>query len=462
MKNEKLSIKNIKIKDLKLWDENPRFPEEYFKKPEKDLIGYLFKKENSRMIDLAKSISENFNLIPLERLVVWKSGNGLIVLEGNRRIAIYKILSNLFLLPDKKNINFFNEKSKQLAINENFEVECIVVDDREEGLKYVDLKHLEKGYSNWQESERINFQKRRGISMGEKELVKHDINRIVKGLDLPEKIIDKILGQGNLTTFYRIIASTPAKKYFGYEIKENNLIIEDKDFESKLKIIIWQIINKKDFKNNVINSRSLNTIEDIEKYLKNIDLKRDYSKLNEDLKNSVKSKIDVFGKKTEEFVLPIEDNFKKSKKSPILTIEDKLFGKTLCLKKGKVNNLYCAMDKIYEQNKYNEKNLELVLPILGISLRLILDVAAREYYSEEELKKDNTPYRTFLKEIKQKFRDDAKYKNLSTLTLSWVISDTNFENIIDHYAHDSIIYTQNDILKISKIIGEILECFFKI
>lgn len=457
----KNSIWKIGIKDLNLWDENPRFPEEYFKNEEKALIEYLLKKEHMRMVDLCKSISENFNLTPLEKLVVWNSESGYIVLEGNRRLTIYKLLANPKIISNKKNQDFFKEQSKKVNIDDNFEVECIVVDDKEEGLKYVELKHLERGYSNWQETERINFQKRRGISMNEKEVIKHEITKIVKNLELPKELINSILGQGNLTTFYRIMASTPAKNYFDFEIAGNELIINDNDFNDKLKIIIWQVVNKKDYLGNIINSRSLNTNDDIEKYLNSINIKEDTSKLEKDLDGSEKEITTISGEKVKKFVLPNQKQEKSIRKSPIMAVDDRLFGKTLSLKSGKVNNLYRAIDKIYEQNKNNENNFETVLPIIGISMRLILDVAAREYYTEEQLKKDNTPYRTFLKEIKQKFRQDAKYKNLSTLTLSWVISDKNFENMIDHYAHDSIIYTKNDILQISKIIGEILECFFK-
>jgi len=43
-------IKNMKIKisDLKLWDENPRFPEDYFGKSEKGLINFLFNKKGKK------------------------------------------------------------------------------------------------------------------------------------------------------------------------------------------------------------------------------------------------------------------------------------------------------------------------------------------------------------------------------------------------------------------------------
>ena len=66
----------FKITDLNLWDENPRFPEEYFNKSEIELIEYLFNKkgEKEKIIELAKSIIENFDIVPWERLIIWDSG----------------------------------------------------------------------------------------------------------------------------------------------------------------------------------------------------------------------------------------------------------------------------------------------------------------------------------------------------------------------------------------------------
>lgn len=448
----------IKISDLKLYSENPRFPQEYFNKSEKELINYLFNKkgEREKLKDLAKSIIDNIKLIPWERLIVYNEGEDYIVLEGNRRLIIYKLLLNPSLLDDKKLSSIF-EKSKGIIEN-SLKVDCLVTENLEKGLKYVELKHLETGYKSWGEPERNKFKIRRGKA-GEKEILKTEINKIVKELDLPQKLKEDVLGHGFVTTFYRIIAETPAKNYFGYKILKNSLEIQDKDFKDKLKIIIWDVLNKKDSKGKKIDSRSLNKVEEVTEYLTNLDVKKEIPKLEEKIKSSYETKVDVFNNRKKEFVSPVEKN-KKNRKTSVLVSDNKLFGKTLSLKKSKVNNLYWAIDKIYEQNKNNSTNLEIVLPIIGMSLRLILDVAAREYYTEEELKKENTPYRKFLKEVKSKFRDDNSYKNLSTLTLSWVVNQENFENIMDHYAHDSVVYTENDILKVSKIIGEILESFF--
>ena len=50
MKNNKFDSRNIPIKDLHLWDENPRFPDKYFKSSEEDLIKYFVTKKELKII----------------------------------------------------------------------------------------------------------------------------------------------------------------------------------------------------------------------------------------------------------------------------------------------------------------------------------------------------------------------------------------------------------------------------
>lgn len=457
MKEEKL-----KISDLKLYSENPRFPQEYFNKSEKELINYLFNKkgEREKLKDLAKSIIDNIKLIPSERLIVYNEGEDYIVLEGNRRLIIYKLLLNPSLLEDKKLSSIF-KKSKGIIEN-SLKVDCLVTENLEKGLKYVELKHLETGYKSWGEPERNKFKIRRGKA-GEKEILKTEINKIVKELDLPQKLKDDVLGQGFVTTFYRIIAETPAKSYFGYEISNNNLVIRDKHFEDKLKIIIWNVLNKKDSKGKKIDSRSLNKTEDVTQYLTNLNIEKEIPKLEEEIKASYETKVDVFNNRKKEFVSPTEKNQKNNRKTRIQIPNDKLFGKTLQLKKGQVNNLYCAIDKVYEQNKNLDKNLNIVLPMIGMSLRLILDIAAREYYKgkgDGQTAKNDALYKNFIKEVKEKYKNMHEQEKLNYVSLEDIFK-IDFEALLGKYAHGNIIFEKSQILTISKIVGEILEMFFR-
>src|SRR3989344_7871976 len=84
--------KNLPIKDLSLWDENARFPQEYFNKKEDELIEYFLRKKEFRIDNLAREIVNEFDLPQLEKIVVLELNGKLIVLEGNRRLAAYKLL----------------------------------------------------------------------------------------------------------------------------------------------------------------------------------------------------------------------------------------------------------------------------------------------------------------------------------------------------------------------------------
>src|SRR3972149_7747389 len=93
MRDEKISIKS-----LLLWDENARFPDKYFSKPEEELIEYFLAKKDFKIKELAEAIVRDFSLPQLEKLAVYDDGSNLIVLEGNRRVTGYKLLANPSLI----------------------------------------------------------------------------------------------------------------------------------------------------------------------------------------------------------------------------------------------------------------------------------------------------------------------------------------------------------------------------
>ena len=99
-----------------------------------------------------------------------------------------------------------------------------------------------------------------------------------------------------------------------------------------------------------------------------------------------------------------------------------------------------------------------------MSLRLILDIAAREYCKENKNEKfdENAPYKSFLKLIKKQFKDKGQKEITNYLALSdWLFSTYNFEGLLGKYAHGDIEFRKQDVLKNSLIIADILELYFK-
>lgn len=454
--------KKIPIDKLFLWDENARFPDQYYNSDEKELIRYFLSKPNFKIKEFIEEIANDIDLPHLEKVVVWDTSDKLIVLEGNRRLAGYKLLVNPEIVQDidKKLHSFLIEKKAVVNIDSGFLLDCLVSEDKDQCYRYIDRKHA-KGNNqvNWLEPERVNYSKRRGIE-SQNAKIKIAITEYVRKLDLPSEIINEVLGQGYVTTFFRFVATGPAKETFGLSTDDKGeLTFTDKTFPDKLKVIIHNVLKKQDFEGNKVDTRELNKNPEIKDYLENVK-SEDAQKVKKDIEESKRT--DIFGN---ESVSLGKKNSKKTpsvsppRKTPTSKENNILFGKTLALKSGKVNDLYRAILNIYEKNEYDSS----VLPIIGMSMRLITEVAARVYFDEndpEKSKKDQL-YNDFLKIAKKEMSLEKESINYLSLTSDWLDGGNNLEGMLAKYAHGNITISKDGILKNSFIIGEILEYYFK-
>jgi hypothetical protein len=262
----------IAIKNLSLWDENARFPEEYFKKPEKELISYFLKNKKFKIEELAEEIIEDFDIPQFEPLLVLNVAGGFIVLEGNRRLTAYKLLSDPSLTDNQEAKIFFDKLSTKLKINDDFALVANITDDIVEAQRYIDRKH-NKGNNevSWTSVERGHFAVRRKKGIN-KDVFKVEMSREVKALDLPDEIKFAVLGKGYETTFWRIVENPAIREKLGYSILEDGKIeIKDTDkFRMILKVIVHNVWNKEDLKGEKINSRDLNKSEEIADYSKRL------------------------------------------------------------------------------------------------------------------------------------------------------------------------------------------------
>lgn len=95
-----------------------------------------------------------------------------------------------------------------------------------------------------------------------------------------------------------------------------------------------------------------------------------------------------------------------------------------------------------------------------MSMRLILDVAARKYYEQTNNSKvaRDQLYKEFLKEAKQSM--NQQNKNFASLTTGWLSDKENIDGLLAKYAHGNITAQKSDILNASIIVGDILEAYF--
>ncbi|MBU1011151.1 MAG: hypothetical protein KKD74_13530 [Bacteroidetes bacterium] len=402
-------IKTIAIKDLTLWDENARFPDKLFNQDESELIDFFLSKAEFKIKSLIESIVKDFDLPQLEKIVVWYDGEQNIVLEGNRRLTAYKLLNNSLLAKDKKLQDFLEAEKQKVNLSDNFSLECVLVEDREDALRYIDRKHYNGNNEvNWKDTERAHYSKRRG-NENPLELIKIGITKIVRELELPEEMREQILGQGYVTTFFRTITTKPAQRLYGYYFDDGEFKVKDANFKEKLKVIIFSVLNKQDIQGNRIDSRTLNKKEDVEKFLESVKVE-DTKKVEEKIKENTTE--DIFGEKT----VTVGPNPAKQRVLPKSTSRKYLIPMSCSLRisEVKINNIYREL----RENLLIDETNNAVPNAVGVLFRVFLEICLDHYakMNQKIFKKDDTLSQKIpwvVKSLEEKGYDKKIFNNIN-------------------------------------------------
>lgn len=422
----KQEILHISIKNLRLWTENPRDPIDA-KKTDEEIIDRIIQDSDNKwnIQKLVKKMGEYYDYSELP--IVVKKDDKYVVYDGNRRVALLKILQD-----DKKYSKYVGQLFRELEpelLRKQITLPCNVCDENI-AITSIERKHVDNG--SWGELERdyflLNFKKEQksifvsindqtGVIMGNKILNK----RFVKEEVLNEKNLGDIGIDFRKGKFYSKYSDEQLVKIF--EAIQNALQkgnISTRNNRGKLKTVI-------------------NRDKSIDEILKNPE-------------NNVSEEVSINKKQAEKLI--------KLQKTPATKKKDLLFGRTLELEEGSVNDLYLAIDKIYKKGRDDEN----VLLIVGMSLRLILDITARVYYNKQgdttNAEKEK-PYINFIK-LFQKECHDKKVVNYLSLTSDFLNKNFEFEALLGKYAHGNTSVSKQDVLNMSYVTGDILETYFKI
>ncbi len=441
-------IKKIRVDKLSLWDENSRFPEEYFTKSEKILIEYFIKikKKELKIESLIKEIVREFDLPQLENIVVLKLNGKNIVIEGNRRVVAYKLLINPLLGKPYGLEAFLEGHKKQTKINDNFTLESNVTTNKDQALRYVDRKH-NRGNNEvaWGEPERRNFAIRREYGKS-KDYLRVDLANAVKNLPLVDSIKETVLGTGYVTTFYRIADSGAARAKLGYTTqKDGHIQIKDQNkFNDFLKIIAYQVWTKQDFSHAPIDSRSLNKTKAIENYIKNLNQK-DVKRVDQEIAKNTKT--DMYGGKT---VVASP----KTRSKPISVLRKHLITSSIYIPDRRINDIYnelktklevditpnavavlfrvfieCSVDYYIHQNKIPIKDdIQLAGKVLKV-VEHLENILVNQYLLDNGIKK---PTANDVKKAKEKVKIKEARK-LATKDNNSILSVSTFHDFVHDY-----------------------------
>lgn len=420
MTNKKFEIKKIAIKDLILWDENSRVPDYLLAGKQEELVQILLKKYD--LESFANEIIKDFDLPQLEKIVIWKTRNKYIVLEGNRRLATYKCLINPDLINDDHLKKKFKVLKDRISINNKLQLEAVVTPNKKEGMRYIERKHY---YGNnekkWEQYERDHHIQRTrdvskdGISAKEMDSIfRVNLGEKVKSVDLPNEIKQKILGKGLATTFYRVVGSIQARKKLKYERLDYDLAIEDqKEFLSLLKIIAYNIFHKKTLDGRKkLNSRTLNNDTEIKDYLDSISV-NDVKEVDR-LIEAEKEKIPV----TKKVVKSITSRTRKTKEEKFLSLISPR--ETLPkIKSDKIKGVFEELQKI---------NVSECPTACSILVRILIEITIDEY----------------LKRKGDSRKDDQLVKKINHIKNNY-ITDTDLKDTIDLLNNDLLTKKLNKV-----------------
>lgn len=129
--------------DLVLDTKNPRFVI-LDDRSQKNIIEYLVAYED--VCELATSICEYGGLLPGERIVALEEEGHYVVVEGNRRACVLKLLLSRSLIPDKFTHRFPVASAELIENCASIEVD--VLPDRKAALELMSKRHIE-GVKQW-------------------------------------------------------------------------------------------------------------------------------------------------------------------------------------------------------------------------------------------------------------------------------------------------------------------------
>jgi hypothetical protein len=272
---------NPSVTSLLLDSANPRIPKGRGVQQQRDLIAEL--EEHDKVYELAKSIV-NDGYFPLEYLIAVETDGKAVVVEGNRRLAALKLLINPELAPDNR-LKAFKSLSSKMPLDTIEKVPTIYAPSREAAAPLIMQKHTRLQVERWSTLMQASFYKslaESGVTLAE---LAEEYGRpqsevagflridtmyaIACSLELPEDVAKVVRDprQFSAAVLQRLLDFPKVRDFLGIEFRDQVKLhgkVNSKEFIRAYTKIITDIANVD------IDTRTVNTKEDAEKYLRSI------------------------------------------------------------------------------------------------------------------------------------------------------------------------------------------------
>jgi hypothetical protein len=236
----------LKIEDLVLDHDNPRISHAA---GQQEALQKIVNDQRTKLVKLAQSIAKH-GLNPMDRFLVLQKSKvpkEYIPLEGNRRVAVFKLLTKPAIMtgldmptPMK---NILGKLADNFKKNDVEPIPCFELSSREEGRYWLDLKHSigheGAGVDPWKSLAKRRFDGKPPAVQALELLTDHAV--------LSKSERDSITDKFPTSTLERILESRPARQELGLDVKEGRLVtkLPAAEVVKGLKKVVLDLATKK-------------------------------------------------------------------------------------------------------------------------------------------------------------------------------------------------------------------------
>jgi len=338
--------KTIKVTEINLDQENPRFPPV---NSQRDALYAMLDDQGDKLIKLALDIYQN-GLNPSVKLIVFKDGKQFIDGDGNRRLTALKILETPSLADAfpkvRKGIETILKRPGEVPT----EVGCVIFQDRASARHWISVNHggeqEGRGQINWNAEQKNRFERKPSIGLEALDLLTH--KNLITSDDksqVNKSTLDRLLSYKEVKTDLSITKKGDHFKFGNVEdLRKVVLSLRGKAVDA-----VYTAERGKDFVQDVIASHSASPVET--------------------------SQHPPLGSTDPRSGEPGRGNRSPRENMSVLPI----FGGKLSLRKGHVNNLYRDLESLYSYFCANRTQLSTdFVAIVRMSLRLLTETAASD------------------------------------------------------------------------------------
>lgn len=405
----------IKVADIQLDQENPRFPPV---NSQREAIDAMLSDQGDKVVTLALDIYQN-GLNPSAKLILFKSGLRFVDGDGNRRLTALKILETPSLADAfpkiQKKIDAILKRPGAVPT----EVGCVVFSDRNAARHWISINHGGaqdgRGHIDWNAEQKDRFERKPSIGLEALDLLTH------KGL-----VTSGDKEQVNKSTLDRLLSYKEVKALLSISKKGDHFTFG----------------NVEQLKKAVLNLRG-KAVDEVYTATKGKKFIQEAVNLPASGPSATGGSASGTPGNSSNIQFGQGNRSRRIQKPGL-----QVFGGKLSLKPGHVNNLYRDVESLHDFYQAEKSRLSAdFIVIFRMSLRLLAETAAKE------LKKELKDYLTDEFDLAKKALD----QNAKTTLSNQSVSKDSIIKLFQTGAHDyHNSKNEEQALALSIILGAIL------